>query len=366
MNKSSLEQTANLVHSCNRFMNHEQGIVVNYESEILMMALSNLPQQIGAEQVVESAAEGSHADAVLVLKTGSQSQRFEVEIKKVHRKESLSKLAATARISGTESHRLLVCNPLSDFLADYCEAQRINFIDAAGNARIHTPNLTLWISGKQLPKTDSPLASYAGERMTVGTMKLLFVLLTLQEAHQYTFRELSHLAGISLGMVSKGISFLKQEGFVRDANKQRRLMNEEMLLSQWVRDYRGVLRPKLNGIRLTAPTDWRAVSLADGEVWGGEVAAEQLTQYLKPELLQLFTQTPLQQRIGQLKLRPTNAGKLWLVPAFWGEHLPINTKAKALLAVAELLASGDSRNREAAEIINEHYLHLKELPTSRV
>ncbi|WP_219722521.1 type IV toxin-antitoxin system AbiEi family antitoxin [Salinivibrio kushneri] len=55
-----------------------------------------------------------------------------------------------------------------------------------------------------------------------------------------------------------------------------------------------------------------------------------------------------------------------MVPAFWGKALDININAKALLAVAELLASRDSRNKEVAERINEQYLHLKTLPEPRV
>lgn len=347
-------------------MSRERGTCVNGVSDLLALALSNLPKQIKAEVSNENAAEGPYGDAVLSLRAGNQSQRFEVEVKKVHRKESLAQLAMLKSILGTDCHRLLICNPLSGFLADYCEEHRINFIDTAGNARVHTPNLTLWISGKQLPKHGSLAARGTGPRMTVGTMKLLFVLFTCPEAHQSSYRELGALAGISLGMVSKGFSYLKHEGFVRDANKQRRLMNEAFLLAQWVRDYRSVLRPKLGGIQLVAPKDWREISLLERDVWGGEVAAEQLTQYLKPELLQLFTSEPLPQRLGQLKLRPANDGKLWLIPAFWGPHLPIDKKARALLSVAELMASGDSRNEETAEIINEQYLHLKALPTSRV
>ncbi|UYI47689.1 type IV toxin-antitoxin system AbiEi family antitoxin [Vibrio natriegens] len=88
---------------------------------------------------------------------------------------------------------------------------------------------------------------------------------------------------------------------------------------------------------------------------------------LQPYELQLFTFEPLQKKLALLKAaKPDPAGRLWLVPAFWGKGLDINIKAKALLAVAELLASSDSRNKEVAELINEQYLHLKTLPETRV
>lgn len=328
------------------------------ESDLLAQALSNLPPHFLPQGDHHPPHTDHNNETTITLGADDQRLQFEVVIKIIHRKESLAALLPTAH-----PQRLLVCNPLTDFLADYCTEHLINFIDTAGNARINAPGLTLWITGKQLQNQSTGTTTDTGARMSIGTMKLLFVLLTHPEIRDAPYRELNVLAGISLGMVSKGYTYLKKEGYVRASGKHHRFMNEEELSIQWLRDYRTVLRPKLGGIQLTAPQQWRDIPLLKRDVWGGEVAADQLTNYLQPEQWQLFTSERLQQRIAQLGLRPTNHGTLWLVPAFWGEELQIDEKAQALLAVAELLTNGDSRNIEAAEIINEQYLHLKTLPT---
>ena len=329
------------------------------ESDALLLALANLPQQL-QPQLLSQVTEPSNAhDAVITLDTSEQQLEFNVELKTIHRKESLQALIANRR----PPHHLLICNVLTPFLASYCADHHINYIDAAGNARINVPGMMLWISGRQLSAPPLSKAPINGKRISIGTMKLIFVLLAYPEVLNTTYRKISALAGISLGMVSKGYSYLKDEGFIRASDKQLRLMEPEILVVEWIRNYRSVLRPKLGGIQLTAPDDWHDVSLQDGEIWGGEVAADQLTHYLKPEQLQLFTPKPLQQRIGDLKLRPDQQGRFWLTPSFWGEELQIDPKTQALLAVAELLASGDSRNSEVATILNEQYLHLKTLPT---
>jgi hypothetical protein len=96
--------------------------------------------------------------------------------------------------------------------------------------------------------------------------------------------------------------------------------------------------------------------MEEDDFWGGEAAAEKLTQYLHPQELQLFTRQPLQKKLAQLKCRPNPEGLLWLVPAFWGAKLAWSETSQALLAVAELEASKDSRNIEVARMIHEQYL----------
>jgi hypothetical protein len=44
--------------------------------------------------------------------------------------------------------------------------------------------------------------------MSIGVMKLLFVLLSDERIINYTYREIAELAGISLGMVGKGFEYL--------------------------------------------------------------------------------------------------------------------------------------------------------------
>ncbi len=337
-------------------MIHEREICVNKEATLLMLAMDNLPPHIQGESIFDQKPDDQlYSDAEVTLTAHGKRYQFDVEIKHIHRKESLIPLLDSAR-----PDTLLVCNRLSTFLANFCSCNAINFIDEAGNARVNCNGLNLWVEGRNSLVSSSKYQGKPG----LGFMKLLFVLLVQDEVLHLPFRIIADMANISLGMVSKGFQYLSSEKLVSMGNS-RRILDKEALYLLWIEHYRTVLRPKLGGIKLNAPHDWRLLPVASDDVWGGEVAADELTRYLQPYEFLLFTFEPLQKKIASLKAKPDPVGRLWLVPAFWGKDLSVNTKARALLAVAELLASNDSRNYEVAKIINEQYLHFKTLPEAR-
>lgn len=281
---------------------------------------------------------------------------FAVEIKKIHRKESLIGLRHKLAQQSSELPSLLICNRLTPALAEYCISNHLNYIDSAGNARIQIPGLYILVEGKTAKKTIA-----AGSRFAEGVMKLLFVLLSSPDTLNETYRILAARSGISLGMVSKAFEFLEAQKYYRITRHGRRLMNTEELQALWIRDYAAALLPKLSSLSLAGPDSWHDITLTAGEYWGGEVAAAELSEgYLIPDSGKLFTPEPLPQRRMALGLKPDRKGKLQLVSCFWGNSFELNEEAKAMLCVAELLASADDRNIETARIINEKYLQLGE------
>ncbi|GKX57404.1 hypothetical protein SOASR030_35160 [Leminorella grimontii] len=324
------------------------------EEQFLSTAAENLPKGFQLQYELGPGYGARDGWGKLIVPNG-EAVAFALEVRRVHRKESL--LAAREQMSGisTDLPALLVCNSLTPALAEYCAVHQINFIDTTGNARIQTPGLYLLIEGKYEKK---PVV--ANRRFAEGVMKLLFVLLSHPETLNDTYRNLAEKAGISLGMVNKAFTYLAAQRYFRKSENGRRLMNEEELLALWLRDYATALRPKLNFLPLAAPTSWNEITLAAGEHWSSEIAAAELSEgYLIPESGVIFTPYSLLQRRKELGLKPVSDGKLQLVSRFWGQ-LAINPKAKAMLCTAELLASGDARNWEAARIINDKYLHLNE------
>lgn len=281
---------------------------------------------------------------------------FAVEIKKIHRKESLIGLRHKLAHNADDLPYLLICNRLTPALTEYCLSNRLNFIDTAGNVGIQIPGLYVLVEGKAAKK---PVAT--ASRFAEGVMKLLFVLLSCPDTLHETYRILAARSGISLGMVSKAFEFLEAQKYYRKTRHGRRLMNTEELQAIWIRDYAAALLPKLSSLSLAEPDSWHDIALTAGEYWVGEVAAAELSEgYLIPGSGKLFTPEPLPQRRMALGLKPDREGKLQLVSCFWGKDFELNEKAKALLCVAELLASADDRNIETARIINEKYLQLNE------
>jgi hypothetical protein len=337
------------------FMNHEQERIMNNEIELIEVALGNLPShiycQLRDDTKLHTRTDRPFTDASLHLQVGGEHYEFDIEVKLVRRKETLRQLIPYA-----SPNRLLICNHLTPFLADFCVEHKLNFIDEAGNARVNCMGLNLWIDGKspQQQLFNSHKMNTAN-KPSIGVVKLLFPILAHPHLLQYSFREIAELAGVSLGMVSKGLDYLESEKLISMGSK-RRILDEAALYRLWIEYYRTTLRPKLGGIRLDLTSSWQQIALESSDYWGGEVAADELTHYLEPFELQLFTFSPIQRKIAALKVRPHPNGRLWLVPAFWGKTLDINTKAKALLATAELHASNDSRNIEVAQQIYEKYL----------
>lgn len=320
--------------------------------DLLTNAIDNLPKELQARLTASHTSQES-GDAKLEFTFNDQAYAFHVECKLIHRKESLQHFLS--QHSGITP--LLVCNPLSDFLRDYCHKQNINYIDEAGNARIVDSGLYILLQGNK----PAPRQTHA-PKMSIGIMKCLFALLAESDLLTRPYSEIAQKADISLGMVSKAISYLIENKHIPAKKSNRRLLDKQALIYQWLASYNTTLRPKLKMMRLNTPHHWEALELQNGDIWGGEVAASTLTDYLTPEHWLLFTRSPLQQKIREYRARPAPDGNLTVANPFWGESLKINQFATALLSTAELLASQDSRNREVAEIINDRYLHLKQLP----
>lgn len=330
------------------------------DNSLLIHALSNLPNFIHGKETFNAVHEALNpfTDGQVTLVTNEEEYPFHIEIKQIHRKESLKSLVPYAR-----ANTLLICNTLSSFLADFCSDHAINFIDESGNARVKSGGLNLWVEGKQ--HTDNlPLKVVKG-KPGLGVMKLLFAILADTEILHLPYRDIASLANISLGMVNKGLQYLASENMI-SLGAKRRILDQEALYRFWIEYYRTVLRPKLGGIRIDAPNDWQDIVLSEGDYWGGEAAADALTHYIKPYELQLYTFEPLQKKLAMLNAKPNREGRLWLIPAFWGKDLKINKTAEALLTVAELAASHDSRNMEVARKINGRYLHLEDPFTPRI
>lgn len=93
---------------------------------------------------------------------------FALEVKHIHRKESLMAVREKMTRFPTDFPALLVCNRLTSALAEYCADNQINFIDTAGNARIQVSGLYLFIEGRYEKK---PVA--VSSHFAEGVMKLL-------------------------------------------------------------------------------------------------------------------------------------------------------------------------------------------------
>src|SRR5437660_204617 len=87
--------------------------------------------------------------------------------------------------------------------------------------------------------------------------------------------------------------------------------------------------------------------------WGGEMAADRLTHYLKPEMLTIYTRHNPTKLIAEFRLRADVNGDIEMLDAFWDQNLITGTRdvVPPILAYADLMTTPNARNLEAAKLI---------------
>ncbi|MDO6581190.1 type IV toxin-antitoxin system AbiEi family antitoxin [Photobacterium sp. 2_MG-2023] len=288
-------------------------------------------------------------DGTLTLKFGDNTRYFPVKIKQVHRKESLYTYSEQSAQTG-----MLITNTLSQFLKGECDKLGINYIDGSGSVRIVQDNLYVLIERLG----NKAEVSTHSNTMSIGIVKCVFALYSEPNLLYATYQEIALKAGVSLGMVNKAIQYLINNRYMPQAKKSRRLLDVDQLLYEWLISYRKTIIPKRVTIPYPPPSSWNEITLKDSQLWGGEVAALQLTEYLNPQELLLYSSEAMQ----RYPLGTKDSPMLYVTKPFWGNELEISEKGHALLTIGDLLASHDGRNREVAELINERYLRIKVLP----
>lgn len=172
-----------------------------------------------------------------------------------------------------------------------------------------------------------------------------------------------------MGSVPGVLGDLEQQRLVRRLGwgKGCAVPNWGLLLDRWAADYPRILRPKLRSLRFRSPGQglwWKQVDpQVFGGQWGGEVAASQLGSVLVPEQSVIYLQ-PEAMRLGLAQLVKTQGlrsdpeGDVEVVEAFWNnERLGLGGATVPIpLVIADLLASLDGRNIEAARELREIWL----------
>ena len=258
---------------------------------------------------------------------------------------------------------LLVTPYIPSAIAKTFAKEGINYIDKAGNSYIHHEHLFIFIEGK---KRETSIKINKSRAFGEAGVKLLYELLCHPKHVNLSFRELASLTHLSLGSVGTIIQELTQKGFVSKGEK-RILMDKEALLKRWLIAYSEVLRPRLIMKRMrplssTFYKDWNTLHLStisSQTQWGGEPAGCILTKNITPATYTIYTDTPWQNIGKTLGLIPDEEGRIEILSHFSTEE-PRNT-VSPLLVYADLMISGDSRNREIAKIIENNELsYLKQ------
>lgn len=259
-----------------------------------------------------------------------------------------------------EEKALVVTEYVTPPIADLLKELNIFFMDTAGNAYINEPPLYVFIKGNKPRLT--PKAKTQKRLFKPSGLRVVFTLLNNPEIINKPYREIAKAADVALGTIGWLIWDLKEMGFcIETGQRKRKLVNVESLFKRWVEAYPEQLRPKLVKERFEAanPNWWKDMNIKEYcAYWGGEVAAANLTGYLKPTKATIYTNEPIGELVLKNRLRKAEQGNVEILTLFWNFKYELANQdiVPPILIYTELMATGDHRNIEAAKIIYEKYI----------
>lgn len=303
------------------------------------------------------------ADALVEVHFNAHKQLFVAEIKTIDRRIAVGQIKAQLQNLIDQQypgyHPLLVTGFATPDLAEECRKLELPFLDTAGNLYLHTENFLVDVRGKARP--DHPFKNEYRANNAAG-LKIIFALLCRPELAGARYREIAKFARVALGAIGPVLNDLAQRTYLQKGKTTiGTLVRRKELLNEWVTYYPANLRPTLRPRRYQA--DRAQLTQTDlgqfGAYWGGEYGAEQLTRYLKAERFTIYVPgTPPAALMTKTRMRLAADGNTEILEAFWHPELVENltTIAPPLLIYADLMATADPRNLEAAKEVYERFL----------
>ncbi len=324
----------------------ESGLGRTGELRILHEVTAALRQSTGIKA-------GVRRDGTVEVSLGRRTYRFRASVKTADRFAIPALIKAESEKRGERT--LLAASFVTREVAERCRRLRVPFLDTAGNAYLEGPGLLVYVVGQ--PRPAGPDARDYRALKPAG-LRIVFALLCRPALVEATYREIAATAGVALGTVGPVMKDLEARGYLRfRKGAGGRLLEPARLVEEWVTHYPAALRPKLNPRRFRGDGERLAkMDLAGLKAcWGGEPAAAKLTGYLKPAEFTIYAREPVAKLVAAARMRADGAGNVEVLDRFWNfegdEEVP--DAVPPLLAYADLLATHEGRDVEAARMIYE-------------
>jgi len=322
--------------------------------DILVQAVDAARRTTGLPLVVQD--DNTRGVHMIEVPVHGRKQRFEVVTKNVDRFAIPALVKARERADGRSL--MLVAPYVTGDMAQRCRELKLPFIDTAGNAYFEGSGLLIYVVG--LPKP-AEISFRPYRALTTAGLQIAFALLNEPQLLRASQREIARRAGVALGSVGPVVKDLQRRHYlgVRKPGKPK-LMNADRLLDEFVTHYPITLRPKLLIRRLSAePAAMRQLDVAKhGALWGGEVAADRLTHYLKPLQFTIYTPEPVSKLVAAAKMKADPGGNVEVLRRFWQlEAEPSRADiVPPILVYADLLATNEPRNLDTAKLVHEQHI----------
>ncbi|MBL7690813.1 MAG: hypothetical protein JNM41_04410 [Flavipsychrobacter sp.] len=331
-------------------------------TEIVNIALENLQQNTKITGVWKGHVhKKDHGiDGEIIFNINDRKFRIFAEVKKGLRNHQLYQIK---ELANAYKPFLIVAEHIFPKIKEELRKNGIAYLEANGNVYLNEPGMYLWIDNqKPIPQEKEQV----NRAFTKTGLKAIFHFLLNEEIVNYPYRNIAQMAEIGLGNVNNVMNGLKQAGFLLKKNKDEyKLVNKKELLEKWIVAYEEKLKPTLHigNFRFLNEEDhknWKFLPVAPGKTfWGAEPAADLLTNYLRPEILTLYTEENRNELIKHYRLIPDEKGKVKVYKKFWTDTNTADNTADPILVYADLMNTGNGRCMEAAQKIKNEFLQDK-------
>ena len=338
-------------------LRHQTGFVARILKREPQMRQGNRPTRYRPDALIEIEAKGRRL-------------KFLVEAKAIDRFEMVTQVRAFWP-AHAPAPLLLVAPYITTETAERCREMKLFFLDGAGNAYIELPGFYLFITGKK--RTADLHPAKRGRIANPAALKIVFAILCRPQILAGTYREIAAAARVALGTVGWVMKDLQARKYVVTVRgnypdlakflraEPHRLLDPERLFREWVGFYPATLRLKLNARRFRAPNrEWlEKVDLRPyGAYWGGEMAAQRMTHYLRPQAATIYALHFPTALIADFRLRADERGEVEILDVFWNpEQIPHEPDlVPPILVYADLMATTEGRNLETAKLIYDEHI----------
>lgn len=331
-------------------------VKTNQPHPVLDTAIQAVGERTGLD--LTAIEPGPGPDLLIRINNAPAPTEYRAEIKQYLNKQTVGLLAA--KLAQGHTPTMLVTDYVNRQQADRLRRLNIPFIDTAGNTYVNEPPIFVFATGNK-PEI-LPTAKPRVRLFQPTGLKLIFALLNQPRLEQKPYREQAEVAGIALGGVAWIMGDLRDGGYlIEPTPKNRRLINKRALADLWVENYPARLREKLVLGRYTTTHDqwWQDTDIAPHfAYWGGEIAADHLTHYLKPQDVTIYADTVPARLLLENRLQKAPDGNIEIVKRFWHFEYPEKDLqvVPPLLVYADLIATGEARNTEVARMVYDEYV----------
>lgn len=342
------------------------------ETQLLDQAIKKFGVETGVDITVlaceHPVGKGKQVDALADVRILGETYTYAIEVKKNLTTAALG--LAVQRLKEMPYKPMLVAEYVNPNMAERLRKMEIAFLDLAGNAYLNQKPTLIYIKGNRATEKLYKTKNLKPTRAFQATgLKVILGLLMRPDLTQKAYRDIAEATDVALGTVGWVLNDLREHGYLYEKNKKNRwLTQKDKIIEQWIAAYPERLRPKLKlGIyKAENKRWWQDADLIKHEAqWGGEVAAAKLTNYLVPEKVVIYADKIPVRLLAENKMTRDPEGNVEILKRFWNPELFYRTLrnsdipediAPPFLVYADLIATGDARNIETANMIRKDYI----------